>query len=328
MEDKLLRTNLTSGSVATLTDKCITNFERLLDFGIDTELLENALADFTLWADGVGALAQPGASLDSRLKERPDDMSLVKSILAMLFSFLDELAQISLRENSINGRGRLVRNDMLWSIESSLKNLSLIGVAIRRTGKASRIRRAEKKFNPAEHEDFRKHLECIVLLRPSRDGPDSHDMSPSKLNEVQNRLIEANLRRRHSFLTAQKHTPSLKNRFGRNQVGPEGFAVTTNPEVPLRPVDRSISNLGALPREQSKPPPAAPRTTALQSTASTAEGLLQYAPATSTAEVAKTQITAIAADAELPRQPRLSPGRLIFECPCCCQSIPVTENWK
>lgn len=318
-----MRTDRTKRSIAVLTTDCIANFEQLLNSGIETDILENALADFRLWADGVGALARLGASLDSRLRGRQDDLELVKSILAMLLSFLDKLAQITLRENTSDEDCNSLRQDTLWSLDSLLKNLSLIGVAIRRTGKASRSRRAEKNYNSADHEDFRKHLELIVLLGLSTGDHGTRDLKSPNLSGLQNRLIDANLRRRHSFLNAQKHSRSLKDPPKRDD---QPDPIHT-PESPEKPVAQSISHV-AVAKEKSKESPAGPSTTAVQSKASTAEEPIKYMPAKVNHEVAKTQITAIAADAELPRPPSLASGRQIFECPCCCQSIPVSQNWK
>jgi hypothetical protein len=70
----------------------------------------------------------------------------------------------------------------------------------------------------------------------------------------------------------------------------------------------------------------APSTLPGLTAASTAEGTMQYGKKREhVAEAARTQITALATDAEMPRPPRHLWGRNIGKCPCCCQSIPASE---
>lgn len=324
MEDAQTKPDPGSRTVAELAADCITVFERLLHCEMDRDILENAQADFRLWVHGVGALARSGLSLDSRLKGRPDDLGLVRSTLDILSSFLNELASSNAGGNQNNDEDSLSRHEIMWGIDSSLKSLSLIGAAIRQTGKASRSRRTDMNFNSADHSDFRKHLECIVLLRPSKHGHDTRDLDSSKLNDLQTRLIEANLRRRHRFLMAQEHSLRLEGTPSIHQEAMDGIETIQTPQTPVTHAKPHLATAKEKPRGHS----AAPPSTALQSRASTAKGPLQYVPAKPTHEIARTQITAIAADAELPRQPGRSLGRQLFQCPCCCQSIPTTENWK
>ena len=318
----------TASSVRKLTEICISKFEQLLALQNQrrTELVESRLADFNLWADGVGALAKPGASLDSRLQGRADDLALVKNVLIMLADSLDYYT--GLAENDANSDGAI------QNLDSAIKNLALIGVAIRRTGKASRNRRADRTFNPDEHHELRKHLECVILLRPTEealfrpteDGRYVAELDASKLSDLQSRLIEANLRRRHNFLLAQKRS--------RTQKGVQTQLLTT--AVPSSADDllqgrppADTQNAADLQdptiNPTSKGKDCAATTISGFSRASTAEGTLQYAQAAKryTPGLAKTQITFIASDAEFPRAPSIPLGRELSKCPCCCQSLPV-----
>ncbi|KAK4104339.1 hypothetical protein N658DRAFT_565173 [Parathielavia hyrcaniae] len=130
-------------------------------------------------------MAKSGLSLDSRLQLRPDD-------LAIHYAGLSQDSK-----NSHHG---------VQIIDSAIRNLALNGVAIRRIGKASRSRRADRTFNPEKYHKFRKHLECVILLRPTEDGRHPDELDPSKLSALQRRLIDANLRRRHRFLLAQRRS--------------------------------------------------------------------------------------------------------------------------
>ncbi|KAG7289731.1 hypothetical protein NEMBOFW57_006107 [Staphylotrichum longicolle] len=140
----------TAASVRELTESCISKFERLLSLDnlAYVKSLETRLADFRLWADGVGALAKAGVSLDSRLQGRVNDLALVKNILIMLANSLDYYMNLAKTgTSSIDGA--------VLNIDSAIKNLALIGVAIRRTGKASRNRKADHTFNPNAHQEFK-----------------------------------------------------------------------------------------------------------------------------------------------------------------------------
>ncbi|KAK4118023.1 hypothetical protein N657DRAFT_558118, partial [Parathielavia appendiculata] len=203
----------------------------------------------------------------------------------MLFDSLEHYASLS-QDSKSSHHG--VRN-----IDSAIRNLALIGVAIRRTGKASRSRRADRTFNPEKYHEFRKHLECVILLRPTEDGRHPDELDPSKLSGLQRRLIDANLRRRHRFLLAQRRSM--------NQEEDKPLLAPT-----ISGVSRASTAEGTLNYAPAKP----------------------YIPGTT-----KTQITSIASDAEFPNPPAIPDDREIFQCPCCCQSLQVetfkdSKLWK
>ncbi|KAH8885490.1 hypothetical protein GQ53DRAFT_785517 [Thozetella sp. PMI_491] len=207
----------------------------------------------------------------------------------MLGDFLDDYADLVEDDQPVD--------DAIHHVDSAIENLVMIGVAVRRTGKASRRRRAEMLFDPAEYEELRRHLECIILLRPSEAGVQSQ-LDSSSLTAIQKRLIDGNLRRRHRFVVAQKHSRQLREAEGKGTIRPR-------------------------PGRKERAPPTKAGFTA----ASTAEGSLLYAPGRRfTTGESRTQITALAADAEFPMPPRNPSGRLIGKCPCCCQSLPVEET--
>lgn len=316
-----------AASVLKLTESCISKFERLLVLQNPRriELLESRLADFNLWADGVGALAKPGLSLDSRLQGRVNDLALVKNILIMLADSLDYYAGLPETDANFDG--------CIQNLDSAIKNLALIGVAIRRTGKASRNRKADRTFNPDEHQELRKHLECVVLLRPTNEalfrrienGRYIAELDESKLSDLQKRLIEANLRRRHNFSIAQKRS--------RIQLGAQTQFLTAVPSSadnllqgePPADIQKKVDHLDPTPNPTTKGKKCATPTISGFSLASTAEGSLKYALDAKRyiPGVAKTQITFIASDAEFPQAPSNHSGREISKCPCCCQSLPI-----
>lgn len=332
----------TAPSILALTQSCIARFERLLGAQRPEYIgpLESRLADFSLWADGLGALAKPGASLDSRLQGRARDLKLVKNVLIMLADSLDYLESLS--DADVNFM------ESIQNVDSVLENLALIGVAVRRTGKASRNRRANQSFNLSEHQELRKHLECMILLRPTKeglfrrkeDGEFITDLDVSKLSDLQMRLIQANLRRRHNFIVAQKHSISQK--------APQAQSSAAHLSLPIESLlqSDSITKTQDMANFQSSAPSptshlatrgksTAARTISGFSLASTAEGTLKFDTAAKryVPGVAKTQITFIASNADFPKAPFITSDQKISKCPCCCQSIPGEifrhpKEWK
>ncbi|KAF3056074.1 hypothetical protein CFAM422_012936 [Trichoderma lentiforme] len=352
-------------SVSTLTQQCLDKLHEAMSQKNDPEHqyhLENRLAGFNLWVDNVGALAKSGASLDSRFRSRPDDLDLVKNILNLLSDFLDEY-----KDAIHNG---LSIDEPLLDIDSAIRNLGKIGIAIRRTGKASRSRRAYQSFNPDEHHEFKQHLECLILLRPNkdrhhlsgleissinelRDSPSAEssekndilktkleqlaksrmeDLASSKLNEIQKRLVDANLRRRHNFLLAQKRSQRVKKPAQTNFT-PDKHQSDIAPleiaKVPLRAkvIDQANVLASMEPKDVPTQNTAAPTVTGY-TIASTAEGTLQFDLAKNQQRaptVAPSQISFIAANTEFPKPPSSFQSQLMFKCPCCCQSLPSED---
>ncbi|KAL6815066.1 WD40-repeat-containing domain protein, partial [Trichoderma sp. SZMC 28015] len=332
----------TAPSILELTQSCISKFEQLLAAQRPGYIgpLENRLADFTLWADGLGALAKPGASLDSRLQGRARDLKLVQNVLIMLADSLDYLKNLTDADVHFT--------ESIQNIDSVLENLALISVAIRRTGKASRNRRANQSFNPSEHQELKKHLECVILLRPTKealfrkteDGDFITKLDASQLSDLQQRLIQANLRRRHNFLVAQKHSIAQKAPQARTSADqlslPIRSLLQTEPIAKVQKVAHfqnsspiTTSDLAIRSKNTGAP------TISGYSVASTAEGTLKldsainkYAPG-----IARTQITLIASNADFPKAPSITLDQNISKCPCCCQSIPSEvfrhpKEWK
>ncbi|KAF4988157.1 hypothetical protein FGRMN_9925 [Fusarium graminum] len=126
------------------------------------EQLEYRLADFNLWIDGIGALAPSKASLDSRLNERQIDLSLVKGNLVMLLQSLQDCLNLLKSQETLK--------ESLLDIDSALESLVSLSLAIRKTGRRSRLHKADRLLSPEDHNELRRHLEAIILLRPGA-GP-------------------------------------------------------------------------------------------------------------------------------------------------------------
>ncbi|KAF5965590.1 1-phosphatidylinositol-4,5-bisphosphate phosphodiesterase [Fusarium bulbicola] len=251
--------DLMSLTTRDLSNKCLEAFQICLTFpcsdpGLSNqeashdERFEYRLADFNLWIDGIGALAPSKASLDARLSERPIDLSLVKGNLVMLFQSLEDCL------NLLETNGSL--EEVLLDIDSALESLVTLSLAIRRTGRRSRLHKADRLFKPEEHAELKKHLEAIVLLRPG-PGPcfqeDKFQTRMGSLTPLQSHLVTANLKRRNRFIQAQLHSLGLKKRS-------IGFEFTL-PEAPVHDAALAPSpedSMGEITMVTSTPPTQTP----------------------------------------------------------------------
>ncbi|KAK0627615.1 hypothetical protein B0T14DRAFT_512967 [Immersiella caudata] len=314
---------------------------------------ELRLSDFNLWVAGVGATARNKASLDARLQALPEERATLQHILSSLHKSLIDCQR--LRGSELYASRQIV--DVI------IENLAILANVIRRTGRESRLRRADADFDPDRQADFRRHLECIVLLRPSKDGvQDFHRTSNSclasqcRLTEIQSRLIDANMRRRYRFLRAQRHALKLAEqsqltlRVGNEPHNPtfeshtvkspgggeQPYSQTGGHKTGSKQRDRCHTESVAAP--QLEPSTGAARSSTKASTVNLDPNLFaeggksRPVPAP---EIALTTITTIAAAIEYPKPPKLShsgPERpMIMKCPCCCQALPSNTSdgdWK
>ncbi|CCT74224.1 related to 1-phosphatidylinositol-4,5-bisphosphate phosphodiesterase [Fusarium fujikuroi IMI 58289] len=315
-----------------LSNKCLEAFQLCLTFrspepdlsnqqASHDERFEYRLADFNLWIDGIGALAPSKASLDARLSERPIDLSLVKGNLVMLFQSLEDCL------NLLNDNGDLEYT--LLDIDSALESLVTLSLAIRRTGRRSRLHKADRLFKAEEHAELRKHLEAIIFLRPG-SGPcfkdDEFRTEIESLTPLQNHLITANLKRRNRFIQAQLHSLGLKKRtFAFELPTPEAVEKGPNP-VPISTSeleDVAVPIVSDTDAQPHKPLPAPMSVTS----ASVPESKLEYREPISkkTESTPMTVITQITASARYPRPRVYDNEQRVVQCPCCCQTLPVAE---
>ena len=225
-------------------------------------------------------------------------------------------------------RGLSVEESLL-DIDSTLESLVALALAIRRTGRKSRLYKADRLFRPEEHIEFKRHLECIVILRPGpevRESNHQYRWKVASLSPLQRHLIDANLRRRNRFIQAQLHSVGLKSRAPvlglsdtrSNQQQLRKPAAVAPPDAPT-PEAPSIV-LGPQ-SDDSFPLPAGSITTATYPTSE-----LEYKEPTQyrTESSPMTVITKITASACYPR-PRFESNQRLVRCPCCCQMLSVSE---
>ncbi|KAF7552232.1 hypothetical protein G7Z17_g4455 [Cylindrodendrum hubeiense] len=239
-----------------------------------------------LWAAGVGALAEPDASLERRLQFQPKPRLVLISLLLTLQEFVkicrmhalddthgdsvdcnlepepesgsltDETLDLTLDDHSdlapssaprFMALNSLIDSDSNAStdsdadeesneehsegtLEKAMKNtedildqLMMLGFAIRKSGTAARLQKADSSFNPDENMYFRTYLEFILrnnVAKGRKNEEDNrHITAEDRMRETKNgvgevtpeqrHLILAILRRRHRFEYARRHQQRL-----------------------------------------------------------------------------------------------------------------------
>lgn len=318
-------------AVAQLAPRCLSLFDKTLSVPILSQngWAENRRADFNLWADSVGAMAYEKASLDSRFEHGRREIKLTISLLSKLMFALEEC----LKPEDVAYLEKAKKN-----VDALIENLALIASAIRRTGRKSRLGKADKTYDPSAVEDLQTHLRCISLLRPSTlEGTASEEREPlwwskeisGELSSLQHRLIEANLCRRNRFIYAQKHSMKLAQRKPQT-TGIIRMESDTDALVPLHediiPVPGNASQIDPRPKLKINNPlseTTASRPESTSATSSSSSERQQKTPRT------KTEITSITGGTEYPKlaSPK-DTGTLgrqkILKCPCCCEPLPLS----
>lgn len=295
--------------------------------------LEIRFADLRLWADSVGALASGKASLDWRLSGRPSDIFLVTSLLDMLAQFLEgyKIAAIEGGDKDMIGEAR-------QGIDEITDNLAWTGSAIRRSGTKTRLQKADTFFehdmagkDKPQGDQLRTHLICIIKSRPTPSATSEdyiRDFRSMELQEIQNRLVEANLRRWHRFRYAQRHSDILRaSRAAQNMplhALPEGSALDSTAEPTDDPTPR-INTAFAKQRNKVNDGGETGSTAGLSATAFGSEIQELEGRYTRPAKSTMTRISTITGSARFPKAKKSQAQRKTLLCPCCCQALPLEE---
>jgi hypothetical protein len=243
------------------------------------------------------------------------------------------------------------------NVETTLDNLTMLAVAIRLSGTTSRLLKADTDFDPQSKEllKLRNHLN-FVLLAENRDpiaikepaettanGPSKFSYDSSAMTKVQQRIVEACLKRHNRFLYAQKHATKLGIEHEPQQSEP---APAPAHEAKLEP-SHKIPDQMLLPKEQppvkvqtsqSSPRSLQPTSVALlagavSTIASETKTLDQKRIESSTpSQYSGTEISTNASKLQYPSPPKVHGDQRNFRCPCCCQILPQTRlerrRWK
>ncbi|KAM3425902.1 hypothetical protein NHJ13734_009824 [Beauveria thailandica] len=173
-----------------------------------------------MWAAASGALSKECSSLDQRLATPQRTFSVILNLLCLLDDLIGRCQREGIppedemlaEEEGLNNtseqplRQSRSLEDSKSDVEATMEQLVRISVAIRRSGVQARLERADNTFSPDRHGELRNHLFALIrtgnLTREKKQGPPNTwlDSAAPALTEIQERLIEVNLKRRHRFL--------------------------------------------------------------------------------------------------------------------------------
>lgn len=246
--------------------------------------------------------------------------------------------------------------EAIKSTEAILDQLIRLTFAIRKSGTTSRLQKADRSFDPERLDDFRRHLNLVLLTRSAdierkrteawRNCPNDafndirvdFDVDETQLNSVQRRLVDANLRRRNRFLYAQDHSKKMAG----SQTHPQK---ATASHKPANQLDQVVNEMEI--RQSIREPTSSQKRdvttnngfnvvsdTVAESTttASAVDTTISFdmQKKTTNSRHEMTQVSSITLKMAYPRPPK--GGGLGFKCPCCCQTLPrmfeEANQWK
>lgn len=230
-------------------------------------------------------------------------------------------AQSETEFRTLSARTPLHKN--MSDVKSMLGQLASIAVAVGRSGRRSRLQKADHRFNPDEHKDLQKHLTTVLLARPEFS---KEQIDPSRLTEVQQRLIYCNLKRRNRFLYAQQHTKELvKDTAGRSSlqtqaIEPIQARSLTDREAP----EKKLKSLWRIENPLGEAADTSVNPITREGTSASAVGDSFALPQTSVlASAASTVVSSNMINLKYPNPPKIKEGARTYKCPCCCQVLPT-----
>ncbi|KAK3382917.1 hypothetical protein B0T24DRAFT_602981 [Lasiosphaeria ovina] len=292
------------------------------------------LADFNLWASDSGALAKQRASLDQRLAEKQTVREVVLNLLGLLEGLLARCQDLA-SQMAADQDGETNLQEAFGDVEDIMAQLVRISVAIRRAGMRARLDRADGSFIPERHVELKRHLEFVIQLTSldvgqKAGGSIDFVLSP-EITAVAQRLISANLLRRHRYLYARRRW--TKQAAEREPVlGPQprqersARAPPGQPQASMMPATVSRNEGGG-----SEPgPPAMATPSNITSTVPTAiQGPIQIPQGS---QPSMTAPSSTSSKVVYPKPPRTREGAKFFRCPCCSQTLPIAftkrSRWR
>ncbi|KAF4454855.1 hypothetical protein F53441_2725 [Fusarium austroafricanum] len=205
------------------------------------------------------------------------------------------------------------------NIEDILDQLIMLGFAIRKSGTAARLQKADMSFNVEDNKDLREHLVFILVndaAKMRKGGEDNRTITVENrlqeskghfdnLTPEQQHLVLANLRRRHRFSYARRHHLKLDQPMGQTSM------ISPKPTVTEQHRGGSIRD----------PLLRTSKTAELSATApSAAKGdILKMAIPS---QAAASRVSVSAAKMHYPTAPLVQKQMKGFKCPCCYQTLP------
>ncbi len=203
------------------------------------------------------------------------------------------------------------------NIERMLDHLSQIAVGVRSSDRHSRWETTDQQFRSNEHKDFQKYLITILLARL---GFSNEQSDPSRLHEVQQRLIHCNLKRRNRCLHAQQHSLGLNaGTLGRSAQVKTTESVGSSLITAENVAKDEKSQLLNVDVKKGTNASAVSDSLVLPETLAPAQPMSTIMPST-------------VLGPKFPHPPKIVGGALVFKCPYCCQTLPVEVSkggrWK
>lgn len=306
----------------------------------DEDFFRMRLADFNLWASGSGALANARLSLDARLAEEPNVHAVILNLLCLLGSLLekcqhqqdgstfpnDRIAKPSRTLSGSQASGQEETDsqsllDALDRIKRLITHLVRISTAIRRSGTRARLEQADSEFEKDRHDELKRFLTILVAGKAF-----GMRYEEAKLDPIIDRLIHANLRRRHRFLyswrRATKQAPSDQEVENQQKLVPGPGKVEKSAKPELRLGASSSRNVDTQ----------RPATTLSLIASSAATPLKEPVEMPSGSQASHIAATSTTSKVIYPRAPKVAADQETFRCPCCWQTLPVASSkgspWK
>lgn len=346
----------TEETIADVTVLCLKHFNDCLVVEplMADEWAENRLADFNIWIFSVGATACGRASLDSRLASSPGTQEIIVELLRLLDKLICQCKSLGDDTEALESASMLNDDEDLsevdqsreqdiprsfspWSdasethgeqispgiivpdnrlvkkmkhIETILDQLARLSVAIRRSGNHSRLQKADQGLNPDEHKMFRDNLIKELLGRPGHI---------TDLTEVQKRLIDANIWRRNRIIYTQTHAGHFGMVLDRSNTVSQSTAAGNSEELA-----RGKSKMESKPHTHSE--------VGTTTTATTMDNPPVFDIIRFRAPGPTTTMSSSVLNLNYPRPPRIEDEAKLFNCPYCCQALPVElaedSKWK
>jgi hypothetical protein len=235
-------------------------------------------------------------------------------------------------------------------IEDILDQLIILGFAIRKSGTAARLQKADESFRADENKDLRRHLEFIIhsaAFKKQKTTEDNREITAAdrmqdaenKYGEVtpeQRHLILANLRRRHRFRYAKRHRQKLDHGVVRALVSTVDRAILSpgNRETPVREYPYvAIDERKSLIEESRTTILLTPPQEIFQvqeasvTAASAAEDDILNASIPLQAPASRVSVSV--ATMHYPSPPPITMQMKGFKCPCCYQTLPeMFRDWS
>ncbi|KAK4445205.1 hypothetical protein QBC34DRAFT_166332 [Podospora aff. communis PSN243] len=289
------------------------------------------LADLNLWATDSGALAQQRASLDQRLAD--SDKQAIRKVIINLLGLLESLflrCQKLASKNLAKQSSAKALANTFRECENILAQLARISAAIRRAGTHARLERADSSFDASRHVELKQHLEFLIQIAQGSKEPGLgiHVVPNGNIAEVAQRLVLANLIRRHRFLYARRRwgKQTVERKTAEGQPIDKGKTPIPAKFQALPILERILKSpgfaSGAIASGPHVTSAAAGAPSIVTSTVPTAvQGPIQIPQGSRVSTVAPSSTTS---KVVYPKPPKTEEGAMFFRCPCCFQTLPVT----